>query len=100
MEISGQGRARDLAGLLLGVQDAGCGAGKKPAEQGAPQDQIEISEHAKEVQRIKSLVSEPDAGRTERVQQIRDAVDAGTYQVDGRTVADAVLRHVLTDGVL
>jgi negative regulator of flagellin synthesis FlgM len=100
MEISGHGRARDLASLLLGVQDADRGVGKKPAEAGAPQDQIEISEHAKEIQRIKALVGEPDAARLQRVEQLRDAVEAGTYNVDGRQVADALLRHVLTDSVL
>jgi negative regulator of flagellin synthesis FlgM len=100
MEISGHGRAGELATLLLGIQDGERSAGKKPTEPQAADDQIEISQHAKEIQRIKALVDEPDAARTQRVEQLRDAVDAGTYHVDGRSVGDAILRHVLTDSVL
>jgi negative regulator of flagellin synthesis FlgM len=100
MEISGHGRAGELASLLLGVQDADRAGGKKPADGATPQDQIEISNHAKEIQRIKALVNEPDTARAQRVDQLREAVDSGTYDVNGRTVANALLRHVLTDSVL
>ena len=100
MEISGHGRAGELATLLLGIQDGERSQGQKQQGPQTADDQIEISQHAKEIQRIKALTDEPDAARTQRVEQLRDAVDAGTYQVDGRSVGDAILRHVLTDSVL
>jgi negative regulator of flagellin synthesis FlgM len=100
MEISGHGRAQDLAALLLGTQDVDRPAGKPTAKPGSQQDQVQISEHAKELQRIASLLDEPDAARAEHVERLRQALDAGTYDVSGRNVADAMIRQVLTDEAL
>lgn len=100
MEISRNNRA-DLAKLLLGVQETDRASGQrtvqKPAEQ---QDRVQISEHAKELQRLKSLTAQPDGVREARVEKIRQAVDGGAYTVDGAKVADAIIRQVLTDSVL
>jgi negative regulator of flagellin synthesis FlgM len=100
MEISGHGRAQDLAALLLGVQDVDRSASQPSAKPGSQQDRVQISEHAKELQRIAALLDEPDVARAQHVERIRQALDAGTYDVSGRTVADAMIRQVLTDGVL
>jgi len=100
MEISGHGRAQELANLLFGVQDV-----ERPSKSPRPtttpqQDQVNISDHAKEILRIKQLAEAPDAARAARVEHLRQAVDAGTYDVSGQTVADKLIRHVLTDAVL
>lgn len=100
MEISGHGRAQDLAALLLGVQDADRTAQRPAARPGSQQDQVQISEHAKELQRIAALLDEPDAARTEHIERLRQALDAGTYDVSGRSVADAMIRQVMTDAAL
>jgi negative regulator of flagellin synthesis FlgM len=100
MEISGHGHAHELAKLLLGVQDSDRSAGKSQASSTPKQDQVDISDRAKEIQRIKSLFNEPDTARAAHVEQLRQAVDNGTYDVSGRKVADALIRHVLTDAVL
>ncbi len=100
MEISGRGRAADLASLLLGVQDTGsasAGYQTKPQRQG---DRVHISDQAKELQRIKELTKEPDTARAEKVERIRQAVENGTYNVDGRKVGDAIIRYALTEKVL
>jgi negative regulator of flagellin synthesis FlgM len=52
------------------------------------------------MQRIKALADEPDAAREARIEQISRLVDAGTYSVSGKQVADALLRQTLTDAVL
>lgn len=99
MQISGHGRAHELASLLLGVE----AERPSPSRANSPaprQDQVDISEHAKEMTRIKTLAQESDPTRAERVEKIRQAVDGGTYTVSGRTAADALIRHVLTDAVL
>ena len=98
MHISGHGHARELASLLLGVQDTERGA--KPAPSRTQSDHVEISEHAREIHRIKTMAQEADPARAERVEQIRRAVETGTYDVNGHTVADKVIRHTLTDAVL
>ncbi|WP_447977050.1 flagellar biosynthesis anti-sigma factor FlgM [Candidatus Nitrospira bockiana] len=100
MQISGHGGAQELARLLLGVQEV-----ERPVQPGASpaqprEDQVRISADAKEILRIKGMTDEGDAARAERLERIRRAVDGGTYDVHGRTVADSLIRHVLTDAVL
>ena len=101
MEIGRNNRA-DLAKLLLGVQGVDRNQSKQPSLSGGSgqQDRVQISEHAKELQRIKSLLDHPDAARETRVEQIRRSVEAGTYTMDGKKVADSMIRQVLTDSVL
>lgn len=100
MEISGHGRAQDLAALLLGTQDVDRSASKPSGGSAPRQDQVQISEYAKELQRITSLVDLSDDARAEQIAGIRQALDAGTYDVSGRKVGDALIRQVLTDAVL
>jgi len=100
MEISGRGRAADLAKYLLGVQESGQPSGKSAARNKGTGDQVHISEQAKELQRIKDLTKEPDHVRAEKVERLRRAIDGGTYNVDGRAVGDAIIKHALTDRVL
>ncbi len=38
--------------------------------------------------------------RDARVKHIQESVEGGTYNVDGKKVADAMIRNVLTDFVL
>ena len=101
MEISQNGRSADLAKILLGVQETERTNGKKAASQDArPQDRVQISEQAKELQRLRAAAEKPDAVRDASVDQIRQSVEGGTYAVDGKKVADAMIRSVLTDSVL
>jgi negative regulator of flagellin synthesis FlgM len=74
MEISHNGRAADLAKILLGVQDTERTHNKKTASQGSQsQDRVQISEQAKELQRLRASAEQPDAERDARVGQIRQS---------------------------
>lgn len=100
MEIGRNNRA-ELAKFLLGVHDVDRTQSKQaPQASGGQQDRIQISEHAKELQQIKALVDRPDPVREARVEQIRRSVEAGTYTVDGKKVADSMIRQLLVDSVL
>ncbi len=100
MQISGHGRADHLATLLLGAQEgAPVGANRRPSSDGR-QDRVQISQQAKEIQRIKALADQPDAAREACIEQISRAVDAGTYNVTGSKVGDAIIRHALTEAAL
>ncbi|MCS6296529.1 MAG: flagellar biosynthesis anti-sigma factor FlgM [Nitrospira sp.] len=101
MEISNNGRAADLAKILLGVQETDRTHNKKNASQATQsQDRVQISERAKELQRLRAAAEQPDHERDARVGQIQQSVEGGTYNVDGKKVADAIIRNVLTDAVL
>ncbi|MBA5870888.1 MAG: flagellar biosynthesis anti-sigma factor FlgM [Nitrospira sp. CR2.1] len=101
MEISNNGRAADLAKILLGVQETDRTHHKKTAsQQTQSQDRVQISERAKELQRLRAAAEQPDTERDARVGQIQQSVEGGTYTVDGKKVADSMIRHVLTDAVL
>ena len=100
MQISGHGKPDYLAKILLGIQGADGVSAKPLPPQGGHQDRVQISDRAKEIQRIKVLADQPDAAREERIAQISRSVDAGTYTVSGTHVADALIRQTLTDAVL
>jgi negative regulator of flagellin synthesis FlgM len=100
MQISGHGKPDYLAKILLGIQGADGVSAKPLAPQDGHQDRVQISDRAKEIQRIKALADQPDAVREERIAQISRSIDTGTYTVSGKHVADAVIRQTLTDAVL
>lgn len=100
MQISGHGKPDQLAKLLLGVQGPDRVDAKPKTQQDGRQDRVQISDRAKEMQRIKALADQPDTAREERIERISRLVDAGTYSVSGKQVADALIRQTLTDTVL
>ena len=100
MQISGHGKPDQLAKLLLGVQGTDGVSPKPKTQQDGQQDRVQISDRAKEMQRIKALADEPDVAREKRIEQISRSVDAGTYSISGKQVADALIRQTLTDAVL
>jgi negative regulator of flagellin synthesis FlgM len=100
MQISGHGKPDHLAKILLGVQGTDGVSAKPKTQQNGRQDQVQISDRAKEIQRIRALADLPDAEREGRVEQISQSVDAGTYTVSGNKLADALIRQTLTDAVL
>jgi negative regulator of flagellin synthesis FlgM len=101
MQISGSGRSDQLAKILLGTQETkGPSTQRQPSQKETGNDRVQISDQAKELQRIRALGQTPDQERAARVDQIKNALENGTYDVSGRKVGDALIRHVLTDAVL
>jgi negative regulator of flagellin synthesis FlgM len=103
MQISGNGGTRDLARLLLGIQEperTGTNSATARETKQEPQDQVQISEYAKEIERLRELTEQEDPARADKVARIGEAVAGGTYDVSGQAVADALIRHVLTDTVV
>ena len=102
IKISRQGKARKLAHILLGVQGTERTAARTPIVQKARQnrqDQVQNSQDVKEIQRLMALALQEDPTRAEKIARIQQAIASGTYDVSGREVADALIRHVLTDGI-
>lgn len=99
MQASGHGKPDPPAKILLWFQGTN-GVRPKPQYNNGRQDRVQISGRVKEIQRIKALVHQPEAEREERIERISRSVDAGTYRVSGKKVADALIRQTLIDEVL
>jgi len=101
MQIPGSGRSDQLAKILLGTQETkGPSTQRQPSQKETGNDRVQISEQAKELQRIRALGQAPDHERSARLEQIKKAIEHGTYDVSGRKVGDALIKQVLTDAVL
>ena len=101
MQISGSGRSDQLAKILLGTQETkGPSTQRQPSQKETGNDRVQISDQAKELQRIRALGQTRDHERAARVDQIKNAIENGTYDVSGRKVGDALIKQVLTDAVL
>ena len=105
MEVHGNGRAKELANLLFGVQEATQPqqAERKTSDsktESSRSDTVSISREGRTIQRYADLVKAAEPATAGRVAQVRDAIANGTYNVDGRTAGDALIRDVLIESVL
>lgn len=58
---------------------------------GETSDRVELSKGYQEIDKIKKMVTEMADVRTERVEQIRNMIQSGAYQVDPGQVAGSIL---------
>ena len=63
----------------------------KPNAAGEASDRVELSKGYQEIDKIKKVVMEMADVRTERVDQIRNMIQNGTYQVDPKQIAGKIL---------
>lgn len=63
-------------------------------------DQVTVSDTAKEIARLRGEASKLPEVRTEKVNDIKKAVDAGTYNVKGEAVAAKMLKEALIDSTV
>jgi flagellar biosynthesis anti-sigma factor FlgM len=62
-----------------------------------PQDYVEFSDKSLEFLRIRKLVDSLPDFRIERVNQLSQAIDQGTYDVPGIQIAEAIIKKNLVD---
>lgn len=65
----------------------------------APASTVEVSDRAQEVRRVTKLVNELPDVRADRVQALKQQIEAGTYNVSGEQIADLIVRRAFADGV-
>ena len=73
------------------VKPAGAGAESKVKESGASA-KVDISPDARKMQRVAELAKKGDELRAEKVKQIKEQVQQGTYEVSSEVVAKSILR--------
>ncbi len=72
-------------------------AAERPAATGdGDQDRIELSEFARLVHRATDQVRASPAERADLIASLRAEIDAGTYTVDARLVAERLLAGLVT----
>ncbi len=63
-------------------------------------DQISLSGAAKEIGRLQAEVSKLPDVRTDRVEELKSAINSGTYNVKGDAVAGKLLKNAIIDKLI
>lgn len=85
------------------LQKAGKGKEKTGGERSEDilsKDQVTVSEKAKEIGKLQVEVSKMPEVRTDRVEEVKNAINAGTYNVKGEAVAGKLLREAIIDSIV
>jgi len=67
---------------------------EKTRPKSAPGDSVTLSDRSREAQRLKDLVEKVPDVRSERVAELRKAVQDGTYRVSGDKIAEKLLTEL------
>ncbi|MCL5063138.1 MAG: flagellar biosynthesis anti-sigma factor FlgM [Nitrospirae bacterium] len=70
------------------------------SEEVLSKDQVTVSEKAKEIGRLQIEVSKLPEIRADRVDEIKNAINAGTYNVKGEAVAGKLLEEAIIDSII
>ncbi|MFO0752697.1 MAG: flagellar biosynthesis anti-sigma factor FlgM [Thermodesulfovibrionales bacterium] len=74
--------------------------GEEKAEEVVTKDQVTVSAAAKEIGRLQLEVSKVPEIRTDRVEEIKNAIASGTYEVKGEAVAGKILKEAVIDALV
>ena len=67
------------------------------AEESASGDVVQLSSRSRMIARARELASQAPEVREERVNDLRNRINAGTYNVSGQVVADSMLKKSITE---
>jgi negative regulator of flagellin synthesis FlgM len=65
-----------------------------PAKQPAPADKVDISGRSREIADIMSSIDQLPDVRAQKVQELKQAVDGGTYSIDPQKIAEKLLKDL------
>lgn len=102
MKIENSGNVHVLDTLVKTASNAGTqkGSDAKSGDSQSVVDKVEISAARDEIERLKGKIDSLPSTREEKIASIKEAVQSGTYQVDGQAVAKAMLKSQLMDEAL
>jgi negative regulator of flagellin synthesis FlgM len=66
---------------------------KRQVKQADHAAQVSISAEARKLQHVVALAEHGDELRAEKLRQLKEQIENGTYHVDARDVAQSVARH-------
>ena len=72
---------------------------KEPVQERPPArgDRVELSQTAKDIKKIESVLKTSPEVRADKVRSIKEQIEAGTYQVDSKKIANAMLTDLIKD---
>jgi negative regulator of flagellin synthesis FlgM len=91
MKINENGRINSLQAYQKNNVNPKTAKGEKSASR----DAVTISSEALEMARENFVNTEQRARREEKVAQIKQSVQDGTYEIDARNIAEAILKNLL-----
>ncbi|MFQ5588126.1 MAG: flagellar biosynthesis anti-sigma factor FlgM [Nitrospiria bacterium] len=93
---------RALLGKRSGVNDVKQADVSKSHEAAKPSsvDPVDISEKARTLQQLNQLVAAETDVRTERVEEIQQAIATGAYAPNAEKIAEKLVRSTLLDNTL
>lgn len=101
MKIENTGNIHILDTLVkTGNAEPQKGSSAKAGNGQAVVDKVEISGARDEIERLKGKIGALPATREEKIASVREAIESGTYKVDAKAVAKAMLKSHLLDEAL
>lgn len=79
-----------------GIKEGGVQKEQSPSRSTAS-DRVDISEKARDIQQLNLLASSGAEVRSDRVEEVQEKIEAGTYKTDGKKIADKLVRSALLD---
>ena len=78
------------------AKDAAGAQDQAPAvsRENATVDKVVLSPKAREIQEARSLMEDVPDVDVKRVAQVRHEIDTGTYKIDGRQIAERMMREM------
>ena len=90
----------EIVGANLQKPDKTKGKGADEKVEILSKDQITVSESAKEIGRLQIEVSKVPEIRDDRVNEVKNAINAGTYNVKGEAVAGKLIKEAIIDSTV
>ena len=102
MKITGKSPYVNLGSYVKNIKDnANADAASGRVRNETPQsDKVVLSPKAKEIQEVKRLLDSIPEIREEKVALISEQIEKGTYEVDGKKIAQKMLRESLLNELL
>ncbi|MCH7524131.1 MAG: flagellar biosynthesis anti-sigma factor FlgM [Bacteroidetes bacterium] len=73
------------------------GSAKKSNQGASSAEKVLLSSKARDIARINEVVKASPDIRTERVERIKGEIANGTYSVDGKDIAEKILKEILAE---
>ncbi|MDX8382679.1 MAG: flagellar biosynthesis anti-sigma factor FlgM [Ghiorsea sp.] len=78
-------------------KSAGKPSSAKSSGKSSKKDTVQVSDAAGLRERAKVMLSDMPDVRLEKIEEIRDALESGTYQMDSRSVSVHIVRNALSE---